>query len=115
MSLVIVKRDLSDRLVKLIFIDKLGDEAKTAYFGTDLPVQLGYFERLLAKNKEGKGYFVGDNFTIADAKVWSVLDGHTSMDSTVLDKYPLLKAFYSRVAARDNINSYLTSTRRPAR
>jgi len=107
-------------------IGRLGDEAKTAYFGTDLPVQLGYFERLLAKNKEGKGYFVGDNFTIvgswipmfvvtilaseevtsgfysdfgmtssvleqADAKVWSVLDGHTSMDSTVLDKYPLLK------------------------
>jgi len=42
---------------------RLGDEAKTAYFGTYLPVQLGYFESLLSKN-EGKGYFVGDDFTI---------------------------------------------------
>ena len=165
---------------------RLGDEAKTAYFGTYLPIQLGYFESLLSKN-EGKGYFVGDDFTIvgsccvvsmetsvfavallaaprlplystwcgleqADAKVWSLFDSHTSLESTVLDNFPLLKgvravghavfpvlwsqhrhhcphvvsladmlprlspaAFYSRVAARDNIKAYLSSTRRPTR
>jgi len=47
---------------------RLSEEAKAAYFGTYLPQQLGYIERLLEKNNEGKGYFVGDDFTIVRSR-----------------------------------------------
>lgn len=82
-----------------------------------LPKFLGYFERVLARNAEGKGeYFVGAELSTVDLSMFQVLAGLdysfpkslASLESTI----PLLMALKSRVAARPRIAAYLASDRR---
>jgi len=70
-----------------------------------------YVEELLKKTKTN--YIAGNEFTIADASWFDVVDNHLRLDSTHLDKFPLCKGLYERIKARPNIAAYLKSGRRP--
>jgi len=99
---------------KLIYDNKLSEDAQGPYL-EKLRNYLESFEKLLHRNKEGRAYFVGENFSIGDAAVFDILDLQLRIWNDILDKYPLLKDFYQRVASRPNIAAYLKSDKRPAR
>lgn len=68
-------------------------------------VQLGVIERRLnALEKElvGKQYIMGDKFTVADAYLFAVLNW-TNVHKIDLGKWPSIKAFMARVAARPKV------------
>ena len=60
----------------------------------------------LAKQLEGKQYVMGDKFTAADAYLFTVLNW-TNMLKVSLDKWPNIKAYMGRVAARPKVQETL--------
>jgi glutathione S-transferase len=54
----------------------------------------------------GKNYLLGNNFTVADAYLFTVLSwsGHVGLD---LSKWPVLTAYHSRVAQRPKVQEAL--------
>jgi len=105
--------DLRARYLRLIYGDGCSDPAKATYLADYLPGSLAHFEKILAGVHGGKGYLVGDFFTVADASFFEVLDTQVNLSSTALDATPNLKAYHARVSARPNIAAYLASGRRP--
>lgn len=58
----------------------------------------------LAKQLEGRNYLLGDDFTVADAYLFTTLNwcGFLGMD---LGQWPVLKAYHGRVAARPAVQA----------
>lgn len=68
-------------------------------------VQIGTIERrfdALEKMLDGKQYIAGDQFTAADAYLFTVLNW-TKMHNIDLGKWPNIKAFVARVAERPKV------------
>jgi glutathione S-transferase len=61
---------------------------------------------LLSKNLQGKDYLMGSTFTVADAYLFTILSwtGYVGID---LAKWPVLKAYSDRVAARPAVKAAL--------
>jgi glutathione S-transferase len=60
----------------------------------------------VAKSLEGKQYLVGNNFTVADGYLFTILSwtGHVGID---LSKWPALKSYFERIAARPAVTATL--------
>ena len=72
-------------------------------------VQLGVIERrfnALEKSLEGKQFSMGDKFSVADAYLFTVLNW-SGMHKIDLAKWPNIKAFMGRVAARPAVQETL--------
>jgi glutathione S-transferase len=72
-------------------------------------VQLGVIERrfnALEKALEGKQYVMGEKFSVADAYLFTVLNW-TGMHKIDLGKWPNIKGFMARVAARPKVQETL--------
>jgi len=82
---------------------KGSDDDKKKFQEGKLQEFLGKFESLLKKNKDGKGYFVGDDATWADISLFNAVDSW----KWNLDAYHALKEHHARVAARPNIAAWL--------
>lgn len=79
-----------------------------------LPRYLSHFERLLAANNGGGGFFVGSDLTYVDLQVLVMLQ---VTDSQWPDTYsevdiPLLHLFRKRMEERPRIKAYMASDRR---
>ena len=72
-------------------------------------VQLGVIERrlnALEKMLEGKTYAMGERFTAADAYLFTVLNW-TTLHKIDLGKWPNIKAYVARIAARPKVQETL--------
>jgi len=80
------------------------------------PKYLGYFERVLARNKADGEYLIGASLTYPDLSLFQVLAGlHYAFPRAMArlePKYPRVVALHERVAARPRIAAYLSSSRR---
>lgn len=86
------------------------DEAKKAelmktHKEETVPKFLGLFEKQLEKN--GNGYFVGSDVTLADLYVYDLVWGLVKNAPNVLDSFPLLKANFEKIASIPQIKSYI--------
>jgi glutathione S-transferase len=72
-------------------------EDSKQYARTNLSTRLDYLERTIGKN-----FLMGEQFTVADAYLFTVLSwaGHVKLD---MGKWPKLQAFVARVGARPNV------------
>ena len=68
--------------------------------------RLGVRMDWVAKQLEGKQYIMGDKFTVADAYLFTVLRWSSRIDID-LAKWPNLKAYVDRVAARPKVQEAL--------
>lgn len=68
--------------------------------------RLGLRLDYVAKQLEGKSYLMGEQFTVADAYMFTVLNwsGMTGVD---LGRWPAIKAYVARVAARPKVQETL--------
>jgi glutathione S-transferase len=81
-----------------------------------LPKFLGYFERVLARNRQGDGHLVGRQLTTADLSLFQAVAGlryafPRAMARLEPDRARVV-ALHDRVAARPRIAAYLRSKRR---
>lgn len=81
-----------------------------------IPKYLGYFERVLGRNRVGGGFMAGGRITYADLSVFQVIAGlRYAFPRTMArrdHRYPKLMALHDRVAARPRVAAYLRSDRR---
>lgn len=79
--------------------DKLNDDAKQI-FKNDLAERFDY----LAKAVDGKRYLVGDNFTVADAYLFTVLNWPKYVGIDIA-KWPALKSYSQNIFARPAVQA----------
>jgi glutathione S-transferase len=93
------------RLTYLRLIYQEYEKEKDNYI-SKLPEKLAIFEKILSENKGGAGYFVGAKSSFVDYTIFDLLDNFIVLTPTALDKFPLLKAFHGRMAAKEKLAAY---------
>jgi len=93
------------RLTYLRMIYQEYDKEKDNYIA-HIPDKLAIFEKILSQNNGGAGYFVGAKISFVDYTVFDLLDNFVVLSATALDKFPILKAFHGRMAAKEKIAAY---------
>lgn len=91
--------------------------ARTADFlKTRAPKYLGYFERVLERNRAGDRHLVEGSLTYPDLSLFQIVAGLRYAFSRAMTrlepKYPRVVAVHHMVAARPRIAAYLASARR---
>jgi glutathione S-transferase len=83
-----------------------------------VPKYLGYFEKVLARNKAGDAYLVGAKLSYPDLSLFQVVAGlryaFPNAMTRLEPQYPRVVAVHDRVAARPHVAAYLASDRRLA-
>ncbi len=82
-----------------LFNPKINDEMKEAVIAR-LKLRFGY----VAKQLEGKQYLFGDQFTVADGYLFTILNWARNK---ALDVGPVLSAYFDRVKARPGVQAAL--------
>jgi glutathione S-transferase len=81
-----------------------------------LPKFLGYFDRVIATNRKGKGHVVGAKLTYVDLSVFQIVAGLRYAFPRAMKREeqgcPRLVALHDHVARRPRIAAYLASDRR---
>jgi len=93
------------RLTYVTLIYQKYDTEKESYVKA-LPEKLAPFEKVLAKNHGGAGFFVGTKASFVDYNMFDLLDNLLILSPHCLDTHPLLKAFHSRFAGREKLTTY---------
>jgi len=102
----------------LYYADQKPEAARRAADFTQnrLPKFLGYFERVLERNRGDTGRAVGDALSYVDLSLFQLVAGlryaFPNTTARVESTIPRLTDLYARVAARPNIATYLASPRR---
>jgi len=82
------------------------------------PKYLGYFERVLGRNKAGNGHLIGAKLTYPDLSLFQIVAGlryaFPRPMARLEPKHPRVVAVHDRVATRPRITAYLASDRRIA-
>jgi glutathione S-transferase len=101
------------------YYEKQKAEAKarsTAFIRDRIPKFLGYFERIIAENRAKSGFSIGKGITYVDTSLFQVMEGlayaFPKAMKVASKDYPKLAALRDTVAARPNIEAYLSSDRR---
>ncbi len=113
--------DIHHPIANALYYEEQRKEAKryaANFHELRLPKFLGYFERVLARNPDGKDHLVGKALSYVDLSWFQVIDGlryafPRAMAQRAKD-IPLSLALHQRVAARPRIAAYLASPRRIA-
>ena len=83
-----------------------------------VPKYLGYFEKVLARNKAGDGHLLGAKLSYPDLSLFQVVAGLRYAFPRAMARlgsgYPRVMAVHNMVAARPRITAYLASNRRIA-
>lgn len=116
-----LKESAVAEMIKDGTLDFIGKYFAAALYGTlshedfrnkEVPRWLGFFDKLLHKNDEGKGFVVGKQISFADLCLFQILDVVHETAPKALAEHPTLASFYKRIAERPNIAKYLASERR---
>jgi glutathione S-transferase len=89
-------------------------EKRAEFERTTLTESLTRLERMFVQNRDGTGYWVGDDLTFVDFLMWHHLDYIRPLSQATLERFVALYAFKKRIEARPRIAAYLKSSRRPA-
>jgi len=102
----------------LYYEDQLEEAKRRAadFLKARLPKFLNYFERVLAMNKAGSAFLIGDRLTYPDLSLYQIVSGlryaFPKAMAALEKQLPLTVALHDRVMALPNIAAYLASPRR---
>jgi glutathione S-transferase len=97
------QEDIRATYLRLIYLEY--DTGKDAYI-KNLPNHLAIFEKFLGAHSGGSGFFVGDKISFADYTIFDLLDILEVLAPQILDGFPKLKEFHSRIASHEKIAKY---------
>jgi glutathione S-transferase len=90
----------------------------TDFLKSRAPKYLGYFEKVLARNKAGDDHLVGEKLSYPDLSLFQIVAGlryaFPRAMARLEPKYPRVAALHGTIAARPRIATYLGSNRRIA-
>ena len=92
--------------IRLIYMEY---EKEKDNFIKALPEKLALFEKMLLRNNEGSGFFVGDKQSFADYVILDLIDNFTVLDPDCLHSFPLLKEFRARMLSRERLAKFRQS------
>ncbi|CAI9615685.1 unnamed protein product [Staurois parvus] len=98
--------DLRLKYVNLIYENY--ENGKEDYIKA-LHTEHGHFERILFKNKGGKGFLVGDQISYADYNLVDMLMNHQVLAPGCFSGFPLLSAYVTRITSRPKVKAFLSS------
>ena len=91
-------------------------KAAPHFRGERIPKFLDYFERVVRRNRGGRGHLVSNDISYVDLSMYQLLGGlcyaFPKTMKRLQRKYPRLVALSQHVAGRPNIAAYLVSERR---
>lgn len=102
----------------LYYHDQRKEAHRRARFFTEerAPELLGYFERVLERNRNGRGHMVGRRLSYVDLSMFQIIDGlryaFPRMMARLEPRIPRLAELQARVARQASIALYLGSERR---
>jgi len=104
--------DYWEKLIPNLFPTK-NEEGLAKFQKETFPTWFGYFERLLKKNHEGKGFLVGDSLSVADLSLYLTLESFW-LDSGWGNRadHPTLSAYFDRLIAHPKIAEYAKNPKR---
>jgi glutathione S-transferase len=118
--------DVRGNYVKLIYEGQLQVEAKQKYQSLHIDpsgvtsrnggAHFRFLENLLIRNREGLGFAVGENLTIADLHLFDLMDLHLRealFPTEMKANFPVLVEHHRRIGQLPNITTYLLSDKRP--
>jgi len=86
------------------------------FVGARIPKFLGYFERVIARNRTRSGFLAGGRITYADLSMFQMIAGMRYAFPRAMARrarfYSGLVALHDRIAARPRVAAYLRSDRR---
>lgn len=100
------QEDMRNAYTRLIYEEY--ETGKQAYIEA-IPNSLALLEKILLRNNDGSGFFVGDKISFVDYAVFDLLDNHDILAPGCLDQFPKLKGFHERLASREKLASYRQS------
>jgi glutathione S-transferase len=117
---IVEAHDVHHPLGSSLYYEEQKPESKKraiVFRGERLTKFLGYFERVLEQNAEGRGlYLVGDGPSYVDLSMFQVLAGllyaFPNAMARIAPTIPRLISLRERIAARPRIAAYLSSDRR---
>ncbi|GIX89415.1 glutathione S-transferase Mu 1 [Caerostris extrusa] len=83
------------------------DSAKDEFIKTTIPAMFEMWEKFLGDHRK---YLAGDNITYVDFMVYENLDSYRLFQPKILDDFPILKAFHSRIRDLPQMQKYLNSS-----
>jgi glutathione S-transferase len=93
-------------------------ERSTHFLEMRLPKFLGYFEKVVSRNRAASGWLVGERMTYADLSLAQTVAGiryaFPARGAAALREVPQVRALHERAFSRPNIARYLESGRRIA-
>ena len=106
-------------IANVLYYEEQRDEAKrrTSYFTSlRIPKFMGYYEKILQKNRKGAPYLLGKQICYADLSLFQMVAGlryafPRAMARTER-KFPRLVRLHDQVAVRPRLAKYLASDRR---
>ncbi|XP_022079308.1 glutathione S-transferase-like [Acanthaster planci] len=101
--------DFYQRYIRMVYDDF--ENGKDKFLAKTAPsLILPTLQKLLMKNKNNKGFLVGDKISFADYHLFQFLDALMGLSaSACLEAFPALKVYYGCIKARPGINNFLAS------
>ena len=88
------------------------------FIANRIPKYLGYFERVLERNKQGERHLVGSRTSYCDLSLFQLVAGlryaFPRAMAELEPRFPRVAALHDRIAVRPRIDAYLKSARRIA-
>ena len=88
------------------------------FIANRIPKYLGYFERVLERNKQGERHLVGSRTSYCDLSLFQLVAGLRYAFPRAMaglePRFPRVAALHHRIAVRPRIDAYLKSARRIA-
>jgi len=111
--------DTHHPIASSLFYEDQREEARARaadFVKSRAPKYLGYFERVLERNKAGAGHLVGAELTYPDLSMFQVVAGlryaFPRAMTRLTPRHPWVVALHNQVASRPRIAAYLASERR---
>jgi glutathione S-transferase len=87
------------------------EKQRAAFAGGELSTTLRNLQKWYCRNGDDAQFWVGDALTLADFMAFAYLDEVRAFFPETLAQFPVLHAFYLRIAKRPRIAAYLASPR----
>jgi glutathione S-transferase len=86
---------------------------RAEYEAQHLPQLLARLQTLLLENRDGAGFWCGEQLSYVDFLAWHFLDYVRPFSLATLQQFAVLYAFKQRIESRPRVAAYLASPRRP--
>ncbi|GMS83398.1 hypothetical protein PENTCL1PPCAC_5573, partial [Pristionchus entomophagus] len=103
-------RDLHDKYCEMIYGNY---NSKDAFLATTYPAEWTKVESLLKKYHNGEKFVLGDKLSYADYVLFEELDIALILSPSALDAFPILKAYHTRFAKREELQAHFAARNYP--